>query len=237
MKALPQAGVMTNTQHGCWTYLLPYLEQQALANLYRWDVDFSHPVNQPVVSTPLKILQCPSAPPDRFMTAIENPGLWSYGGKGACLDYAVNLGVNPVLATQKLIDPVGNYEGTLPVDKTVRLADVTDGTSNTILIVESAGRPTRWQLGRAIPNMYIVGGAWGGAGGVMLAGTTPDGATRPGPCALNCNNDREIYSFHPGGANAMFTDGSVRFLKAGMDIRTVARLLTRAGGEVVSGED
>ena len=49
---------------------------------------------------------------------------------------------------------------------------------------------------------------------------------------MNCTNDREVYSFHPGGANFVFADGSVHFLKAGMDIRILARLITRAGGEV-----
>ena len=71
---------------------------------------------------------------------------------------------------------------------------------------------------------------------VLVLGATPDGVSRPGPCALNCSNDDEIYSFHPGGANTVFADGSVHFLKAGMDIRILARLVTRAGGEVVSGD-
>ena len=46
-----------------------------------------------------------------------------------------------------------------------------------------------------------------------------------------------FYSFHPSGANALFVDGSVHFLKAGIDIRILASLVTRAGGEVVSGSD
>jgi prepilin-type processing-associated H-X9-DG protein len=66
-------------------------------------------------------------------------------------------------------------------------------------------------------------------------GSTPDGVSRLGPCALNCTNDHEAYS-HPG-ANAVFADGSVHFLKTGMDIRILARLMTRAGGEVVSEGD
>jgi prepilin-type processing-associated H-X9-DG protein len=61
--------------------------------------------------------------------------------------------------------------------------------------------------------------------------------TRTGPCAVNCTNESEVYSFHPGGANAVFADGSVRFLRAGMSIRILARLATRAGGEVVSDGD
>jgi prepilin-type processing-associated H-X9-DG protein len=54
---------------------------------------------------------------------------------------------------------------------------------------------------------------------------------------MNCTNDRAVYSFHPGGANAVFADGSVHFLNAGMSIRTLAALVTRAGGEVVSTAD
>jgi hypothetical protein len=41
-----------------------------------------------------------------------------------------------------------------------------------------------------------------------------------------------MYSFHAGGAFAAFADGSVHFLSASIDIRTVAALVTRAGGDV-----
>ena len=71
----------------------------------------------------------------------------------------------------------------------------------------------------------------------MGQGSSYDGATKPGPCAINCTNDREVYSFHPGGANAVFADGSVHFLQASIDVRILARLVTRAGGEGVSGSD
>jgi prepilin-type processing-associated H-X9-DG protein len=54
---------------------------------------------------------------------------------------------------------------------------------------------------------------------------------------MNCTNAYEVYSFHPGGANAVFVDGSVHFVKATIEIRALARLITRAGGEVLSGND
>ncbi len=50
---------------------------------------------------------------------------------------------------------------------------------------------------------------------------------------MNCTKDRQVYSFHPGGANFVFADGSVHLLKEGMNIRVLAALITRAGGEVV----
>jgi prepilin-type processing-associated H-X9-DG protein len=116
-----------------------------------------------------------------------------------------------------------------------RLADITDGTSQTILLTEDAGRPRLWQAGTAGPDQALEGGDWDHyKGSIILRGSTSDGTANPGRCALNCNNDREVYAFHPGGANAVFVDGSVHFLKRGMDIRVLARLITRAGGEVVS---
>jgi prepilin-type processing-associated H-X9-DG protein len=54
---------------------------------------------------------------------------------------------------------------------------------------------------------------------------------------VNCTNNREVYSFHPDGANVAFADGSVHFLKATINIRVFARLVTRAGGEIISGGD
>src|SRR5262245_5585677 len=50
--------------HGLGTYLLPYVEQQALAGRYQWDVSWFDPPNQPVVNAQLKVWQCPSAPAD-----------------------------------------------------------------------------------------------------------------------------------------------------------------------------
>jgi prepilin-type processing-associated H-X9-DG protein len=67
--------------------------------------------------------------------------------------------------------------------------------------------------------------------------TTADGIAFFGACAINCTNDREVYSFHLGGANVVFADGRVQFLKATIAIRVFARLVTRAGGEIVSGSD
>jgi prepilin-type processing-associated H-X9-DG protein/prepilin-type N-terminal cleavage/methylation domain-containing protein len=226
------AGVMNDTYHGWGPFLLPYLEQQGLANRYRWDKDFSDPANQPTLTLHLKILQCPSAEQDRYVTASDFDN-WSYGGKGACTDYAPVWEVDRGLAARGLIDRVGNYQGALPVNFMARVADLSDGTSVTILVTEDAGRPRLWRVGRQLQGP--VGGCpWSGwPNGITLMGSTVDGVNRPGPCAVNCTNDHEVYSFHPGGANALFADGSVHFLKAGMDIRVLAGLMTRAGGEVV----
>jgi prepilin-type processing-associated H-X9-DG protein len=114
-----------------------------------------------------------------------------------------------------------------------RLADITDGTSQTILVTECAGRPELWRTSGPVPG-YAPGGVWVAGTLILFSGSTPDGATKPGPCAINCSNNREPFSFHPVGVNAVFADGSVHFLKDDLDIRIFARMVTRAGAEVVT---
>ena len=233
--------------HGWAPFLLPYIEPQALANLYRWDLPFYVAANQAVVARHLTLFQCPATPEqDRYMTF----GPWAaFGTRGACGDYTITLGVDSLLAQLGWVDRVGDYRGALtnmpvaalmlsPSLTGTRMADITDGTSTTILVTEGAGRPRLWQAGAAGPDQAIEGGPWDHyKGSIILQGSTLDGKTIPGPCALNCTNDHEVYAFHTGGANAVFADGHVQFLQAGMDIRVLARLITRAGGEVVSGSD
>jgi prepilin-type N-terminal cleavage/methylation domain-containing protein/prepilin-type processing-associated H-X9-DG protein len=238
---LPEAGVtQAGVNHGWAPFILPYIEQQQLAALYRWDLQAAGPPNQQVLTTQLKMFQCTSVPEqDRYMTF---GAFQSYGGKGACGDYAptwyVDPDLVPFLVARGLIDSPTDHRGVLVPNEMTRLAAITDGASNSILLAEDAGRPRQWRAGHAGPDQTVLGGPWAAFNnGIMLQGASPDGATRPGQCAINCTNEREVYSFHPGGANAVFADGSVRFLKAGMSIRVLAALVTRAGGEVVSDRD
>src|SRR5207302_2723791 len=57
---VPQGKVIEGG-HGTFPFLLPYLEQEALARVYRWDRRAQGPENQPVATTQLKVFQCPSA--------------------------------------------------------------------------------------------------------------------------------------------------------------------------------
>ena len=88
--------------------------------------------------------------------------------------------------------------------------------------------------GGPVPGVYTPGGVWVGGTLILFRGSTSDGATKPGPCAINCTNKQEAYGFHPGGVNAVFADGVLHFLRADIDIRIFARLVTRAGEEVVT---
>jgi prepilin-type N-terminal cleavage/methylation domain-containing protein/prepilin-type processing-associated H-X9-DG protein len=230
----PEAGVTEAVNHGWGPFILPFIEQQALADRYHWDKMLYDWANEPVVSTHLKIFQCPSAEPNRVMTF----GVFTNGVRAACGDYAPTWNVDPVLVQQGWVDPVANLDGVLTPNHMTRMSEITDGTANTILLTEDAGRPRQWRAGRPGPDQTVGGGPWDAFySGVIVQGSTPDGATRPGPCAINCTNEAQVYSFHLGGANAVFADGAVRFLRANINIQLLARLVTRAGGEVVSDGD
>jgi prepilin-type processing-associated H-X9-DG protein len=130
------------------------------------------------------------------------------------------------------------------------VANIRDGTSNTMLILEDAGRPEFWirkGLGpdenypgcanADVTNGRVPGAGWAHVGSPFpLHGFTNDGLSCPGPCAINCTNNNEAFSFHPGGVNAVFADGGVRFLSETMKIQTYAALITRAGREVIPGD-
>lgn len=234
--AVPQ-GQVTQGGAGTFPFLLPYLEQEPLARIYRWDKRPQGPENQPVATMQLPVLQCPSAEPNRWVTAAEDPANYSYGGKGACGDYGGVKQIDTGLVDMGLVDRPANFQGVITENHLTRIAEITDGTSHTILVTEHAGRPTLWRAGRPIPGTYAISAAWIAGTLTFGQGSSYDGAKKPGPCAINCTNDREVYSFHPAGANAVFADGSVHFLKAGINIRVFAALVTRAGAEVVSAND
>jgi prepilin-type N-terminal cleavage/methylation domain-containing protein/prepilin-type processing-associated H-X9-DG protein len=228
----PPGGIYTDARHNVWPFLLDYLEQSALARQYQWRSSFNHPDNQAVVARQLAVLQCPSAEPNRTVTGMEG-----FLAPAACTDYAATQGVSPLLVDQGLIDPPHEYGGALASNFMARVGDIRDGTAQTLLVTERAGRNQRWQAGRLVPGGFSSGGPWASAvNRIIVTGSTPDGVNAPGRCAINCTNE-QVYSFHPGGANAVFADGSVRFLNANIDIRVFAKLVTRAGGEVVSGNE
>jgi prepilin-type processing-associated H-X9-DG protein/prepilin-type N-terminal cleavage/methylation domain-containing protein len=233
--------------HGLGAYLLPYLEQTALASQYRWDASWFDPPNQPVVNAQLKVWQCPSARADRVqdgsLPTISPPPDVPFNGTAACGDYAGMSDVDAGLVRAGTIAPPGgpldergNYEGVFPINAARSLTDIPDGTSYTILIAECAGRPELWQRGKVVADVWLSGGPWASRNLLWCRGATQDGTAFFGNCAVNCTNDREVYSFHPGGANAVFADGSVHFLKEAIDIRVFAALVTRAGDEVVAGD-
>jgi prepilin-type N-terminal cleavage/methylation domain-containing protein/prepilin-type processing-associated H-X9-DG protein len=224
---LPEAGVTQAVTHGWAPFILPFIEQKALADQYHLELHVSDPANQEVVRTQLPIFQCPAAPEQNRIWTKGPSG--DYGGNSACGDYAPAFYVDAIL---------GGGNGVFQLNHMTRMSEITDGTSCTILLTEDAGRPRQWRARTSGPDQIITGGPWAGFNtGITLKGSSPSGETQPGPCAINCTNYHEVYSFHAGGTNAVFADASVRFLQAEIKIGILAALVTRAGGEPVSATD
>lgn len=136
----------------------------------------------------------------------------------------------------------------------VKIAEIIDGTSNTILVGEnSAPGGNQWAMGKLIgplcdtcgPNQKM-GNAWtdwqwstgtdlsGRAPGSYHKTTSGGSSSEPtGTCAINCINYRNFYSFHTGGAHIALCDGTVRFVSQNVNIETLVRLHLFNDGNVV----
>jgi prepilin-type N-terminal cleavage/methylation domain-containing protein/prepilin-type processing-associated H-X9-DG protein len=219
--------------------ILPFLDQGPLFDQYNFSVNWSDAPNPTVIQTQLPAFVCPStSDSNRLDTNPVSVGGVPFSGPRACSDYAPLEGVGPLLTGTGLVDK--QSEGSpsvLQVNFTLcRMANIRDGSSSTLVIAEDAGRPVWYIRGRVAPSPLVPPGAgWADdEQDFFLHGAQDDPlATPPGPCAINCHNDGEIYSFHTGLANALFADGHVRFLSASTDIRVVARLITPRSQEVV----
>jgi prepilin-type N-terminal cleavage/methylation domain-containing protein/prepilin-type processing-associated H-X9-DG protein len=210
------------------TQLLPYVEQNnlwaATQQAYRQNPD---PLKNPPhvgLATVIPTYVCPSdgraaqvqtAPRDNLQVALT------------CY-----LGVSGVTSPTQ--------DGMLYRDSRVRIADVTDGTSNTLLAGERppstdfqfgwwyAGAGQRFTgsadmlLGVREENMQLV-----------TAGSCPPGtySFAPGSFSNQCDMFH-FWSPHSGGATFLFADGSVRFLTYS-SAPLLPALATRAGGEAV----
>ncbi len=129
-----------------------------------------------------------------------------------------------------------------------KVSDITDGTSNTMLFTESAGRPNQYGLNNQFIGALNPGeGRWADPnGGMKIKGSNANtiGALVTNPpglhdkknlamdtCSMNCNNVNEPYSFHGSGCNFAFADGSVHFLANGTPVWLLGQLATKAGSE------
>ena len=88
----------------------------------------------------------------------------------------------------------------------------------------------------SIEPVSSAGGGWGDmfVYSALAGGRCDDSGLRLGPFMINTTSNNEIYSWHTNGANALFGDGSVRFLIESTPATVVIALVTRAGGEVVA---
>ncbi len=246
--------------HSWSVYLLPYIEQENVYRQYNlnfpWFAVIPGTVNNLVpLQTPIKTFICPSAPGgmDRRASGTFNFGAPFPFQNLAVTDYAPCSTINqdsitffgyPAGTTIFQLTGAMRFElrgnvallGTPPVGP-LRITQITDGTSNTLLLCEDAGRPERYVGGRAV-GTGLNDGAWGnheneyGLDGAV----SKDNTTSPGNCVINCHNNNETYAFHTGGANHVFADGSVRFIRDTINPQTYAALITAQGGGLTAAE-
>jgi prepilin-type N-terminal cleavage/methylation domain-containing protein/prepilin-type processing-associated H-X9-DG protein len=276
---LPTTPNPTTTGASVFVLILPYIEQGSVYEQIDTSKSFFNPVNlpgpapanNPAYSTPIKTFLCPSAPGEstidysaelaqsfnNFGITLNYPGGMIFGRTDYAPDAGLSVdipGINIDASASIITQPPGS-----PVSAT----QVTDGLSNTVMLVEDAGRPA-WYGMRSIvrpngytPNMgtYVGdsngpapqgGGAWADplnyiatngsdpSGSGIAAGGAFDGMPPASyACSSYCSNDSEIFAFHDGGGNVAMGDGSVHFLIAGLSNAQMGALLSRAGGEVL----
>lgn len=213
-----------------WTVLvLPYIEQGNLYARYRFDKDWDDAATNDadpggVIQAEIALFLCPAAPSGR--KGSRDRGIIDYSP----VDTITRP--NPYVTKMPPSDPT--YIGILGKDVSRRITDITDGTSETVLLAEDAGRNQTWEMGQLVSSGGTTG-AWGNpATQIAVGGFDPTTKTQPGPCAVNCTNNNEIYSFHPSSANALFADGSVQQLRANLDVNIAIALMTRSTGEVIN---
>ena len=118
-----------------------------------------------------------------------------------------------------------------------KLTDITDGTSNTAMIGESAGKPDYYAAGKLQPGVAsfrpYYHTAWISWNAAAIRSWSTDGLTQHGPCIINCTNaDGGLYSFHTSGVNMVFADGSVHHIRATTNKLVVYALVSKSMGEV-----
>jgi len=199
---------------GWAVYLLPYLEQHALYDMLDWSVYYGLGKNKTVTATVIAAYLCPSDPqageriwecsavpsPDVAMTDMCGVADSVHMYIGPCLPYDFPL-VN------------GIFGGNAPCT----IADIRDGTSNTLMVAEVTGGGAGTYLGRPWAGYNLVD-THNGINGVNTVPGNSYSVYRDGPA-----------SFHPGGCNFLLADGSVSFLSQNIAQNLLAALTTRDG--------
>jgi prepilin-type N-terminal cleavage/methylation domain-containing protein/prepilin-type processing-associated H-X9-DG protein len=227
-----------------WRVLIfPYLEKDAIRERYDLTLNWWEGTNLLLAGDSVKTLQCPTVSERAAVfSAVAKPPrpAMNFPVALAPTDYEALMGVQPSVDPVRYASPAKN-RSVMFRNSRVRMGDISDGASNTIIVVECAARPLVYRKRQPIPHLSNdQGQGWiDSEGPFSLDGASADGSVvGQGPIAtpyvMNVTNENEPYSFHPGGCNFLFADGSVRFIRDTVRLADFAGLCTRAGGEPVS---
>lgn len=265
------SGVSASGYGSSWMiYILPYMEQQGFYSLWKFDVGnagWTNLTNRRLTGPVLANLWCPSSDVPRY--APSPPEATVPRQRSHYLGIAGSVpfpGFNETrLRKTKTVGCCGggwiSAGGVLAPLGRVRARDITDGTSNTMIISEvndyiflSNGTRVDWlssphgfQIGCSPMNpppdflnfgsderafntttvRYLINQKTG------YPAVSGSGDCRTGVC-FNGGSNLPLVSAHPGGVNAAFADGSVRFLRESLNLATLGALATRDDGLVVA---
>ncbi|MDA1202300.1 MAG: DUF1559 domain-containing protein [Planctomycetota bacterium] len=254
--ALPPASV-TSTQLAWRVYVLPHLEEQALYDQIDtitpgrfWGGGNREGPNKSVHAVNrVAVYQCPDATriyaTDGTSTP-QNPLRKTYNSHYFAV--AGPKGINPVTGSAYPVVPYGGYGGYVETgliyrDSRVTSGAVQDGTSNTLMIGESAiqnssswtaswwggGDGGNWVRGGCCEDSPATTTDWSRAGPSGTAGSkNVDSGINSTPLRIN---DLPFSSLHGGGATFVRGDGSVGFISENTEIVVYKNLCSRSGGE------
>ena len=227
--------------------ILPFAEQQNLQDLYDFTQHWWEGSNPTAAAVPVLFFQCPSTPvADPVLSAIAHdprPAM-TFSNPIARTDYEAIMGLKPSSINPHLPQAIYNSSNRYSVmhrNSRNGFRNIVDGSSNTIMIVETAGRPTVFRDGYQREDLANDQGiCWADSEGpYSLDGSNSDGSLEgQGPAAgcsiaMNVRNDNEPYGFHTGGLQALFADGHVQYISEEIPLQTFAALVTKSAKEVV----
>jgi len=236
---LPTGGGTTQFA-GLWNFewsalILPFIEGGNVAA----KVDFNYPYdstqNQAVIKTFIATYQCPSSAPAKLSTCSRLiPGIEDAAPTRYAAIYTSNNAPYALWTSATQYTRNKLYTGCIFSDSAIRLRDVTDGTSQTLIVAERDSYPDDdpWKATSGpdyCPNQTCeLSNVWAGVARV----TTYFGINK-----ARYYSDSDVMSQHPGGANFTFVDAHVSFLNETISQTTLTALTTRNGQEVINSGD
>lgn len=213
--------------------ILPQIERNALHS--QIDPSASVQESRLLADAGIPLFRCPSDTHDGHVNLrADVPEDWVLG----VTNYKANAGSNWQYGTFTHSETTGRFAGSIygthegnglicagalgPV--TTRMADITDGTSNTFAVGETVAGWTKWAW------WYYSNGSTGTC--AIPMNFKPDGV-RYEDNIQDWSHNYGFMSRHTGGANFAFADGSVKFLTQSIDLKIYRGLATIQGGEVL----
>jgi len=226
---LPAGGIQSNFISG-FASILPHLEQGNIYQQYDFTLYYTHPFNVVVSTQKVPTYLCPSTNIPREVPANATTATGAAVEVGSASTYLLNEGTNLMMA---------ECDGAFPLiwdryrNRHLKIADFTDGTSNTLAVGETTYDFPQYLWSSRTPAPLGGTVRWGAARWIVGYPRVGMGTTLFPLNAKRVSITGGYTSQHTGGINFAFMDGSVRFVSNSTDATILNATSTRAKGEVV----